>query len=147
MPDADTETKSGPAASGFTPLTDVRTARHEGYDRVTFEFRGPAPGYTVGYQERPILSDGEGAEVDVAGAAVLVARFEPSSSADYEADYEPVYTGPTRIPGEGSTITEVVGTGDFEAVLTWAIGVEAELDFRVDVLEDPNRIVIDVRNH
>ncbi len=147
MPGADTEPKSGPASGGFTPLTDVRTGRHEGYDRVTFEFRGPAPGFTVGYQDRPILSDGEGAEVDVEGAAVLVARFEPSSTVDYETDYEPVYTGPTRIPGAGSTITEVVRTGDFEAVLAWAIGVEAELDFRVDVLENPSRVVIDVRNH
>ena len=30
-------------------LTDVRAARHEGYDRVVFEFRNAVPGYDVRY--------------------------------------------------------------------------------------------------
>jgi hypothetical protein len=35
-------------------------------------------------------------------------------------------------------------TGDFEAVLTWALGVNQEADFRVLTLDGPPRLVVDV---
>jgi len=151
MPDADTDPKSAPSevtADDATPhLVAVRTARHEGYDRVTFEFDGPAPGYQVQYIDGPILSDGEGAPVAVDGAAHLQVRMEPASGYDLEAG-APTYTGPTVVSGtDTSEVVEVVRTGDFEAVLTWVIGFNDRVDFRVDTLPDPTRIVVDVRNH
>lgn len=151
MPDADTNPKSAPSevtATDPTPhLVAVRTARHEGYDRVTFEFDGPAPGYQVQYIDGPILSDGEGAPVPVDGEAHLQVRMEPASGYDLDAD-APTYTGPTVVSGtDTAEIVEVVRTGDFEAVLTWVIGLNDRVDFRVDTLTDPTRLVIDVRNH
>jgi hypothetical protein len=38
----------------------------------------------------------------------------------------------------------VVETGDFEAVLHWAIGTDVRADFRVSTLNSPPRLVIDV---
>jgi hypothetical protein len=147
MPEADTEPKVGEAEGGMTQLVDVRTGRHEGFDRVTFEFDGPRPGYRVEYVEPPITEDGSGDEVDVAGTAFLQIRLEPASGFDMEAG-EPTYDGPRVVDGNGtSVLDEVVRTGDFEAVLTWVAGSSDRVDFRVTTLADPTRVVIDLRNH
>jgi hypothetical protein len=126
-------------------LTDVRVAAHTGFDRIVFEFENGIPGYDVGYAQRPILADGSGAEVAVAGGAVLVVRMEPALDADLTQETAPrTYTGPTRLAPNVGVITELVRTGGFEAVLTWAAGVVEKRPFRVERLDNPARIVIDV---
>lgn len=131
-----------------THLTDVRVARQEGYDRVVFQFDGAVPGYEVRYVSPPIKEDPSDQPVAVAGDAVLAVRMEPASGVDLGGSgYRETYTGPSRIPGPGGEITEVVRTGDFEAVLNWAIGLRERVDFRVSTLTSPSRLVIDVRNH
>ena len=128
-------------------LTDVRSARQEGYDRVVFEFENGVPGYEVGYVERPIVADGSGEEITVEGGAVLRVRMEPSLDADLTQESAPrTYTGPNRFAPDTAVVVELVGTGGFEAVLTWAVGIDAERPFRVTTLSDPPRIVIDVES-
>jgi hypothetical protein len=41
-------------------------------------------------------------------------------------------------------VTEVVATGDFEGVLSWAIGLRKATVFRVSELTAPPRLVIDI---
>jgi hypothetical protein len=153
MPDANTDTKTAPyggdASTGIPLLQAVRVARQEGFDRVTFEFAGPnVPGYEIGYTERPITEDGSGNEVTVQGDHVVKVRFEPASGVDLTgATMQEIYTGPTVVTGDTSTVNEVVRTGDFEAVLSWAVGLADKVDFRVSTLESPSRVVIDFRNH
>ena len=126
-------------------LTDVRAARHPGYDRLVFEFRKGLPGYDVRYVEPPVRADGSGAAVAVAGGAVLRVRMEPALDADLTQESAPrTYTGPTRFSPDTAAVIELVRTGGFEAVLTWSIGVEREQPFRVTRLQDPPRLVIDV---
>jgi hypothetical protein len=147
MPGADTEPKSAEAEAGVTHLVDVRTGRHEGFDRITFEFDGPRPGYRVEYVEPPIVEDGSGETVEVDGEAFLQIRFEPASGFDMEAG-EATYDGPRTVEGNGTTVLEeVVRTGDFEAVLTWVAGSSDRVDFRVTTLTEPTRVVVDLRNH
>ena len=151
MEDAGTDpVRSEGDGEGTSLLTDVRVARHEGFDRVVFEFDGPVPGFDVEYVEPPITADGSGNEVEVEGDAFLQVRMEPASGFDLSGEGEQTYDGPTRLSGEDagtSVIQEVVRTGDFEAVLAWVVGISDKVDFRVDTLEDPTRIVVDVRNH
>jgi hypothetical protein len=126
-------------------LSDVRVASHDGYDRVVFEFENGIPGYDVRYVEPPILADGSGEEVAVSGGAVLVVRMEPALDADLTQESAPrTYTGPTRFSPSTAAVVELVRTGGFEAVLTWAVGVDEKRPFRVSRLQDPARIVIDV---
>jgi hypothetical protein len=126
-------------------LTDVRAARHSGYDRVVFEFRNGIPGYDVRYVEPPVRADGSGEEVAVAGSAVLVVRMDPALDADLTQEAAPLtYTGPTRFQPDTAMVVELVRTGGFEAVLTWAIGVDGKLPFLVTRLQDPPRLVIDI---
>lgn len=129
----------------------VAVARHQGYDRVVFQFRNELPGYRVEYVEPPLFEDGSGDPVKAAGSAFVVVRMERASGFDVETgEGELVYTGLRRITGAQagtSTVQEVVRTGDFEAVLTWAVGLGDRVDFRVSTLESPARLVIDFRNH
>jgi hypothetical protein len=126
-------------------LTDVRAGGHRGYDRVVFEFRNGVPGYDVQYVEPPVRADGSGDEVAVAGDAVLLVRMEPALDADLSQESAPpTYTGPTRFSPDTAAIVELVRIGGFEAVLTWAIGVDGKPPFRVTRLQDPARLVIDV---
>jgi hypothetical protein len=149
MVGADTSPKTGPAATSDTALlTAVRAARHEGYDRVVFEFRNGVPGWDVRYTDKPILADASGKEVPVAGQYALKVRMQPASGVDLSGVGAPrTYTGPTRFTSGTPEIAEVVQTGDFEAVLSWAVGVNDRVDFRAFTLPAPPRLVIDVGNH
>jgi hypothetical protein len=63
------------SASETALLTHVRVARHEGFDRVVFEFRNMLPGYRVEYVEGPLAEDGSGNPVELEGSASLVVRM------------------------------------------------------------------------
>ena len=148
-PDGTTDPTSAPAPPGANEvalLTQVRVAAQAGADRVVFEFvDDQLPGYDIAYIDGPARADGSGDVVDVEGDALLQVRFEPASGVDLRAGtFEPTYTGPPRLAGDTEVVTEVVRSGDFEANLTWVIGVEREVPFRVEVLDGPPRVVIDL---
>jgi len=133
-------------------LERVAVGRHEGYDRVVFQFRGDGhPAYRVEYIEPPLKEDGSGNPVDVAGTAFVVVRMEPASGFDLNTgEGTLVYKGPRRIEGSTagtSVVKEIVRTGDFEAVLNWAIGLEEKVAFRVTTAAAPARLIVDFRNH
>ncbi len=141
-----TGTATAPAEIAETALLErVAVAGHEGYDRVVFQFRNGLPGYRVEYVEPPLREDGSGNLVELDGDAFVVIRMEPASGFDLTVpEGELIYTGPRRIAGDGtSVVQEVVRTGDFEAVLTWAVGLSERVPFRVLTLDDPARIVVD----
>lgn len=127
-------------------LKAVRSDHHDGFDRVVFEFENVAPGYAVKYVARPVIEDGSGRVVEVAGAAVLQVVMENASGADLLGEnVRQTYTGPNRIsPANTTTVEEMVRVGDFEALLTWAVGTTGEKPFKVAVLASPPRLVVDI---
>ena len=137
-----------PAGKGTALLTAVRVARHEGYDRVVFQFDRALPGFEVGYAEGPVRADGSGDVVKLDGEHALVVRMEPALDADLEKEGAPLtYTGPQRFSPDTPVVAELARVGGFEGVLTWAIGVRDRTRFRVDTLGGPHRLVVDVGNH
>ena len=129
-------------------LTGVRAARHEGYDRVVFEFANTLPGYDVRYVQRPIVEDGSGRTVQVDGANVVRVRMQNALDADLSKPSAPqTYTGPTRLSPPTPEVASLVRTGGFENVLTWVVGLRDRVDYRVTTLDSPPRLVVDFRNH
>ncbi|MBA3735722.1 MAG: hypothetical protein H0W90_11100 [Actinobacteria bacterium] len=152
LADAGTDPVEGAAGGGETALLErIAVGRHEGYDRVVFQFKNGLPGYRVEYVEPPLTEDGSGDPVTVKGNAVVVARMEPASGFDLNTgEGVMVYKGPKRIDATSagaSAIQELVRTGDFEAVLSWAIGLSDKVDFRVTTATSPARLIVDFRNH
>lgn len=149
---AGTTTVEGSAAGSETALLErIALGRHEGYDRVVFQFKNELPGYRVSYVQPPLKEDGSGNPVSVAGNAIVVVRMEPASGFDLNTgEGVLVYKGPKRIEGSSAgtaVVQELVRSGDFEAVLSWAIGLSDKVDFRVTTATSPSRLIVDFRNH
>lgn len=108
-----------------------------------FEFRS-APG-TVKTRFVPraqIVESGSGRKVPLRGDAFLVVSFSPAATATATATKVTFsYTGPKRLePSSAGPVQEVVKTGDFEAQLDWAIGLDRR---RVPVVtRDGNTVTI-----
>lgn len=140
-----------PSGTETALLERVAVGRHEGFDRVVFQFRNHLPGYRVEYVEPPLKEDGSGNIIQVKGNAFVFVRMEPASGFDLTVpEGEMIYKGPRRIDGSTagtSIVREVVRTGDFEAVLSWVVGLEDRVDFRVRTATSPARLIVDFRNH
>jgi hypothetical protein len=137
------------AGEGTANLTGVEITSGDCTDVVAFTFESTAPGapgYQISYQPGPFTQDGSGAPVPVAGGAFLVVRFEPAYTFDFEAAID-TYTGPDRVTSPGALFTaEVVKTGDFEAVVTWVIGLDQQRPYTVTSdTADPHRVHIEIR--
>jgi len=149
---ASTSIVVAPSTAKATALLErVAVGHHEGYDRVVFQFRDEGlPGYRIQYVEPPLKEDGSGDPVDIAGNAFVVVRMEPASGFDLNTgEGDLVYKGPKRLEGSsaGATVVkEVVRTGDFEAVLSWAVGLDSKVPFRVTTATSPSRLIVDFKN-
>ena len=93
--DASTETRWSDdfptAGTEVALLTEVRTARHDGFERIVFEFDGDAaPSHRIGYVDPPIRQAGSGNVVEVAGSAYLQVQLQPASGVDVPSGREPV---------------------------------------------------------
>jgi hypothetical protein len=137
------DTPGGPGQTAL--LVDVRTGRHSGYERVVFEFVSTLPGYSVQYVSKPVHADPSDLIVDVPGEQVIMVRMAMASGVDATATpVHDTYTGPSRLDTGYPTLAGLAAVGDFEAVLTWAIGVTNRAPFAVTTLSDPPRLVIDI---
>jgi hypothetical protein len=127
-------------------LLDVRSAAHDGFDRVVLEFDGPdEPSWRVTSVDAPIVEDASGDPVEVEGVAFLELRLTPASGVDLTGpELDVVYDGPDRVGVHGNVVTEVVRVGDFEANLAWVVGLTRPAPFAVAFFDDPLRLVVDV---
>lgn len=132
-------------SKGYGQLVGVRHAAHEGFHRIVFEFEDAVPGVKVAPTDPPVVQDGSGDEVTVAGDRVLLVQFEPASGFDMDASKES-YTGPKRLEVEQAPVVEIVRVSDFEAHLDWAVGVDDGSRYRLTVLDGPPRIVLDIQS-
>jgi hypothetical protein len=124
-------------------VTDIRTGRHDGFDRVVFEVDGDGvPGWDVRYVDAP-TGQGSGNPVEVAGDAVLQVTV---TGAGYPYDTGVAeFSGDGPVPGSGTeVVTEVVFGATFEGTTEAFIGTTAQTPFRVYLLDGPTRIVVEV---
>lgn len=121
----------------------VRVGRHDGYDRVVYEFAGSGlPSYAVRYVTTPI-GDPSGERVQVAGDAYLEVVV---AGVGYPENGE---VAPARVPASdlaGTVIAEAGRIyGGFEAMAQTFIGVTGQpRPFRVLTLTEPSRLVVDI---
>jgi hypothetical protein len=131
---------------GTGHLGGVRLAKQFGYDRLVLEFNDRVPGYTVGYRPLPAHTDGSGAEIPLPGATAQITMTLTPASAHQDGTGAPTYTGPSTVSGGTAQVTQARSAGDFEAVVTWVVGVRKKSPFKVSVLADPPRLVLDVQH-
>ncbi len=121
-------------------LVAVRTAHHPGFDRITFEFSGPRPGHRIGYVAQ-LVEDASGKPVQLAGGAAINVIFQGANAHD---DQGQPTVSPRRFEPGLPSLKEVAQIGDFEAVVTYGLGVDHRVPFKVLELSNPSRIAIDI---
>ena len=139
-PEPDTADAS---ADALVTVRDVRLGRQEGFDRVVFEVDGTGtPGWDVRYVDAP-ASEGTGAPVEVAGDAVLQVSVT-GTGYPFDTGVEE-YSGPDPLSGGGTqVVTEVHFDGTYEGTTVAFVGTATEAPFRVYLLQNPTRVVLEV---
>ena len=123
-------------------LVDVRVGTHDTYDRVTFEFASQTqvPAFTIRSVTTPTY-DGSGAPIQLAGDSYAEIVFQHSSAFDLGGNR--TYDGPTDFVPGFKVLAEVKEAGDFERVLSWAMGLSDSSCWQVSTLQNPARVVVD----
>jgi hypothetical protein len=123
-------------------LVAIRAAHHAEatpqYDRVVFEFNGALPLLRIEYVDE-LIADGSGQPVPVAGRHILCVQF----SGAHAHDDQGVVTAPGQLKPRMPLVKEIVCSGDFEAIVTYGVGVSRKAEIRVLTLADKSRVVID----
>ncbi len=140
--DTAADTNAASADASLSPV-DMRFGVHDGFDRLVIDLDGTGqPGWESRYVSDP-QADGSGESVDLDGSAYLQTTIKgviyPTEAGATE------YGGARRFqPASAGVIEEVVYGDVFEGQAEVYIGVSSKQPFRVFLLEDPTRMVIDI---
>ncbi len=127
----------------FAIVREVRTARHDDYERMVFEFSGPdIPGFHIEYIDEPVRECGSGKPFYLPGDGWLMIKFlsarmhENGSSTVPQRDLKPDYPILLRL----TTVC------DFENNVIWVASVATPNKFKVLALKNPPRLVVDIKH-
>ncbi|WP_436405900.1 AMIN-like domain-containing (lipo)protein [Corynebacterium flavescens] len=130
-----------PQAPSQLVVTDVRVGKHQGFERIVFEFTGDGePGWFIDYSDTP-TQQGSGKPVAYTGNTALNVNID-GVVYPFELNIDDPNIGTTH--GAGGFVTEVVNTGTFEGRCQFIIGMKERHAYSVQTLQNPTRLVIDV---
>jgi hypothetical protein len=119
-------------------ITAVRVGSDGTRDRFVIEFNGPVPPITLTKQSGTVFTQ------DASGRQITVQGTTGWKLVLHGADEHASYTGPSDFVTGYPQLKEARNIGDFEGVVTWALGVNsANACPAVSVITGPNRLVID----
>lgn len=122
-------------------ITGVRLASHENFDRVVFDLVGSgSPGWITEFNAEP-TNQASAAPIDYEGSTALQVTLTGVTPIAEDGSTQPLPDAP---PGEGEVITEVVSASLFEGHAQFVIGLEGDSPYSVSLLEDPQRVVVDI---
>ncbi|MET7420916.1 hypothetical protein [Dactylosporangium sp. NPDC005555] len=135
----DISVRHDPAVPPVPILVEVRTGDHaaEGYERITFAFRGPLPSYTVRIV-RNVVRDGSGEPVDLPGATLLSVVFTPAGSHTTAGRHDVGYR----------RLLAYERTGDYEGYVSYGLGVQGTTTIRTGESTRPdgtNVVALDIK--
>lgn len=134
------------SASGPAELTDIRTGKHDRFERIVLDMRGLPSDYQS--REATEVTDcGAGNTVPMEGREVLESVFHYARA--HDDNFQPTYKGPRNFkPGNLTNVKRIGFTCDFEATLGIAVGYEDPDSWhKVYTLTNPDRVVIDVYSY
>jgi hypothetical protein len=123
-------------------LTAMRTSVRGGYERLVLDFDDAFGAATIRYV--PVVrADPSDRPVPLRGRAFLQVTIQ-GAVAHWNTATIAAYTGPSTLTPGYPTLQQVSISGDFEAVLSFGIGLDRIAGFRVMRLSTPDRLVIDL---
>ena len=132
-------TVGNPPQTAFIDM--VRTGTHPGYDRITIEFKNGQP---QSIQLRPqtgtaFMRDAIGDTVTLDGRYGILVTIKG-------ADSHTSYSGSTDMKTKYAGLREARQVGDFEGTVQWALGLANSPCYHAYILDNPTRLVIDLKN-
>jgi hypothetical protein len=136
---------------GTVPMAQIgglTVANDAGLGRITYTFLpsgnvAAIPQLKIRPAAPPFTMDPSGLPLEVAGVAFLEIVLLGGTALD--EDYEPTFEGPFDVAPGGSPIVELKRAGDFEAVSSWVVGLDAPACFRILPFDGSSRLVIEVQ--
>lgn len=126
----------------------MRVGRHDCYERFVFQMQGTGsqPWWTVGYAD-PLTGDASGEPIEMRGAAdlgILIGVWTVTDFPGRPVEWPP-FTGPDDIITSGYiAIKQAINLYAFEGITQIGIGLDKQRPFRVQWLDGPPRLVVDV---
>jgi hypothetical protein len=134
----------GHAATHVVLVQKAETACCNGFDRIVFTCEGfHHPTWKVRYIHPPIKQCASGNNIPVSGNAFLQISMD-TAQAHTDAG-QPTITDRDRHL-HCQNLKQLVLTCDFEAKVGFVFGVDSKKPYRVVELQNPARLVIDVKN-
>ena len=127
-------------------ITNVRSGRHDCYDRLVIDLKGKPYGWRLRYVDQ-VGKSGSGEHVPLRGdGKLLVVAYAPTYDNDYRPTYRPADVNELVNVSGYQTFRQVVLLGSFEGVSDFGLGVRARLPFRVFLLNEGgiSHLVVDV---
>jgi hypothetical protein len=134
------KSKPDPHPSHPTQVWRLRPANDGTFDRVVIDERFSISGYTVRYVTK-VYRDASGKPVKLDGRYYLTVSIPDASTSG--AAGTPTEVHATLTPNLPEVV-QIKKTGDFEGVVSFAIGLRRRNGFRIQRLQSPRRLVIDV---
>jgi len=130
-------------------LVRLEVSAHGNEDWVVFEFEprsGPSdapPIFDLKNVSPPFSTDPADEPMQVDGEEFFQLIFQGASGVEIEGETpRRTYTGPSELKPGGDVVQEVEQQGDFEATLSWIIGLSLHSCPSVSQLADPPRLVL-----
>lgn len=140
--DGPTHQESAPVEGSQLIFHDMRVGEHENFYRFVIEFSGEGlPGWYVDRAAQP-LEQGRGLPLKIRGATFLDVGIEGTAMPLEEEDQNVYYSGPPLLNIGPLSIIE---DGTFEGRTHVVIGMDQQRVYQIGILEDPMRVVIDIR--
>ncbi|WP_430331686.1 AMIN-like domain-containing (lipo)protein [Rhodococcus sp. ACT016] len=132
------------SADAALTITDIRVGKHDGFDRVVYEFGGTG---TPGWRAEIVSTatqQGSGKPLAVSGQGILQVLID-GSSMPFMTNVDP-YSGPNPLEIQDPVVvTEVRDAGIFEGTDQTLIGLsDRNVSYRVYTLTEPTRLVVDI---
>jgi len=122
----------------------VRFGQHKGFDRIVFELDEDLVGYFITYSKPPFQGEASEEVVKVRGRAFVEIALYPVVSTDENILANEKILA-ERNKAQMSLIREAKPVEWFEGELRYVIGLKKETPFRVQVLSNPARLVVDFK--
>jgi len=124
-------------------LVALRSGRHRDFDRVVFEFREQLSGYRLEYVDSPVRACGSGEPLSLPGDGWLLVNLTP---ARMHTETGEALVSDARRAMDYPVLRTLARTCDFEGTVGWVLALAAPNRYRVLTLDNPPRLVVDVRH-
>ena len=129
-------------------LADLRVEGHAGFDRIVFQFTGDGPTslpfMNLQLVNPPFVEEVSGRSLDVDGTSFLELTFQGTSRTTPSGAV--VYSGRLDFAPDLPGIEQLRMRREADRSLRWIVGLPEPSCYRVAVLTEPGRIVLDLRH-